>query len=122
MYKAWLDPTMLAKFMIAGEGMTVPRAEADAREGGRFSINMAVGDQELPHGGEYQKLDPFSKIVFTWESPFSVAGSTVTLNFTEVAEGTNIELVHDKFLDEESRNNHEQGRVATLAQLAAVLS
>jgi uncharacterized protein YndB with AHSA1/START domain/DNA-binding HxlR family transcriptional regulator len=121
-YNAWLDPTMLAKFMIAGEGMTVPRAETDAREGGRFSIIMAAGDQELPHSGEYQKLEPFSKIKFTWESPFSVEGSTVTLNFTEVDEGTYIELVHVKFLDEESRNNHELGWVAILKQLAAALA
>ena len=32
-YNAWLNPEMLAKFMIAGEGMSVPRAEADPREG-----------------------------------------------------------------------------------------
>jgi uncharacterized protein YndB with AHSA1/START domain/predicted transcriptional regulator len=121
-YNAWLDPTMLAEFMIAGEGMTVPRAEADAREGGKFSIIMAMGDQELPHGGEYQKLDPYSQIIFTWESPFSVPGSTVTLNFREVDEGTNIELLHVKFLDEESRDSHEQGWAAILAQLDTVSS
>lgn len=121
-YNAWLNPTMLAKFMIAGEGMTVPRAETDAREGGRFSIIMAAGDQELPHGGEYRKLDPFSNIIFTWESPFSVEGSTVTLTFTEVDAGTNVELVHVKFLDEESRGSHENGWAAILTQLDTVLS
>ena len=102
--------------------MTVPRAETDAREGGRFSIIMAAGDQELPHGGEYRKLDPFSNIIFTWESPFSVEGSTVTLTFTEVDAGTNVELVHVKFLDEESRRSHENGWAAILAQLDTVLS
>lgn len=121
-YNAWLNPSMLAKFMIAGEGMTVPRAETDAREGGRFSIIMAAGDQELPHGGQYQKLDPFTKIIFSWESPFSIEGSTVTLNFSEVDEGTNVELVHVKFLDEESRGNHEVGWIAILTLLDTTLS
>ena len=121
-YNAWLDPTMLAKFMIAGEGMTVPKAETDAREGGRFSIIMAAGAQEMPHGGEYLKLDPYSTIKFSWESPFSVKGSTVTLQFSEVEDGTQVELVHVKFVDEESRDNHEVGWVAILTKLDTALS
>lgn len=121
-YNAWLNPALLAKFMIPGEGMSVPSVETDAHEGGRFSIIMAAGDRELPHGGVYQKLDPFSTIIFTWESPFSTDGSTVTLNFSEVDEGTHIELIHVKFLDEESRDSHEAGWGAILTQLEAVLT
>ena len=102
--------------------MSVPRAETDAREGGRFSIVMAAGDEELPHGGEYRKLNPFSNIIFTWESPFSVEGSLVTLNFTEVDEGTYVELEHIKFSDNEARDNHEAGWAAILEQLDAILS
>jgi len=120
-YNAWLNPELLAQFMIAGEGMSVPKVETDPREGGRFMLIMAAGDQELPHGGEYQKLDPYSQIIFTWESPFSADGSTVTLNFNEVDEGTNVELVHVKFIDDNSRNQHEMGWAAILAQLDAVL-
>jgi len=121
-YSAWLDPSMLAKFMIPGEGMTVPRVEADAHEGGRFSLVMAAGDQELPHGGEYKKLDPYTMIIFTWESPYSADDSTVTLNFSEVDGGTNVELTHVKFLDEESRDSHLEGWGAILKQLDVVLS
>ena len=121
-YNAWLNPTMLAQFMIGGEGMTVPRAEADPREGGRYTIIMARGDQELPHGGEYKKLNPYSEIIFTWDSPFSIEGSTVTLNFSEVNEGTQVDLEHVKFVDEESRDNHAMGWAAILAHLEGVLS
>lgn len=121
-YGAWLDPNMLAKFMIPGEGMTVPRAESDAREGGRFSIIMANGDQELAHGGEYQRLVPYSTIVFSWESPYSADDSTVTLHFTEVDEGTRVELEHVKFLDEDSRSSHEAGWANILSQLDVVLA
>ncbi|MFT5196759.1 MAG: hypothetical protein ACI9EW_002465 [Cellvibrionaceae bacterium] len=121
-YNAWLNPQMLAKFMIAGEGMCVPRAEADAREGGRFTVIMAAGEQEIPHGGEYKKLNPYSQIVFTWESPFSVDDSTVTLNLEEIAGGTNLELIHVRFLDEESRGNHEGGWNAILTCLDQVLA
>lgn len=120
-YNAWLNPEMLAQFMIAGEGMSVPRAEADAREGGRFTVIMAAGDKEIPHGGEYKKLNPYSQIVFTWESPFSVEGSTVTLNLEEVEDGTNLELIHVKFRDAEIRDNHKNGWGAILSSLAKVL-
>lgn len=116
-YNAWLNPEMMAKFMIAGDGMSVPRAEADAREGGRFTVIMSGGGREIPHGGEYKKLNPFSQIVFTWESPFSVEGSTVTLNLEEAEGGTNLELIHVKFRDEETRDNHKGGWDAILNSL-----
>ena len=120
-YQAWLNPEMLAKFMLPGEGMTVPLAEANAIVGGRFKIIMAAGEQEIPHGGEYKTLTPYSLIVFTWESPFSIEGSTVTLKLTEIDSGTHIELIHVKFPDEESRANHEGGWALILTALENVL-
>ena len=73
-------------------------------------------------GGEYKAIDPHSRIVFTWESPFSVEGSTVTLNLTQADEGgTDLELIHVKFPDQESRDNHLGGWGNILATLDAVL-
>lgn len=116
-FNAWLNPDMLAKFMIPGEGMTVPKAEANAVTGGRFDIVMQAGDKEIPHGGQYLELVPYSRIVFTWESPFSIEGSTVTLDLSSAGDGTLINLVHVKFPDAESRTNHEGGWSRILAQL-----
>ncbi|MEM7300358.1 MAG: SRPBCC domain-containing protein [Pseudomonadota bacterium] len=122
-FDAWLDPAILAKFMMPGEGMTVPKAESDAREGGRFAIVMAAGDQEIPHGGEYKEISRPNRLVFTWESPFSVDGSTVTLSLkSSDAGGTDLELVHVKFTDEETRDNHLGGWNGILAKLDEVLS
>lgn len=121
-YNAWLDPNMLAKFMLPGEGMSVPKVEVDPKEGGRFAIVMATPEKEIPHGGEYKTLNPHSQIVFTWESPFSTEGSTVTLNLKEVSDGTEIELIHVKFPNEESRSNHEMGWGVILSCLDSVLS
>ena len=119
-FNAWLDPVMLAKFMLPGEGVTVPKATADPREGGRFDILM-VGEKELPHGGVYQVIKPHSQLVFTWESPFSVDGSTVTLDFEQVAGGTNITLTQVKFLDEQMRDNHVSGWTRILKVLDEVV-
>lgn len=121
-FEAWLNPEMLARFMLPGEGMSVPKAHVDPRVGGRFEIIMMAGDKTIPHGGEYKAIDPHSRIVFTWESPFSVEGSTVTLNLTQADEGgTDLELIHVKFPDQESRDNHLGGWGNILATLDAVL-
>ena len=121
-YNAWLDPNMLAQFMLPGDGMHVPKSETDAREGGRFTIVMAAGEQEIPHGGEYLKLNPYTQIVFTWESPYSVDDSTVTLNLAESEAGTDIELIHVKFPNEETRDSHQGGWINILASLEKALS
>ena len=117
LFNAWLEPEKLALFMTPGKGITVPRVSNDPQEGGRFTIVMATEDDEMPHSGEYLKITPFTQIIFSWESPFSVEGSTVTLNFSEVEEGTIIELIHNKFPDEQSRDNHLGGWSKILEQL-----
>lgn len=121
-FDAWLNPRMLPMFMLPGDGMSVPRAEVDAREGGRFDIVMAAGDREMPHGGTYLEITPHSRIVFTWESPFSIDGSTVTIDLKESPGGTNITLRHVKFPDEESRANHEAGWGRIVDTLSGVLA
>ncbi|MBV7379760.1 SRPBCC family protein [Maritimibacter dapengensis] len=120
-FNAWLDPEMLARFIIPGPGMTVPHAASDAREGGRFEIVMKAGDDEIPHAGEYREIKPHERIVFTWESPFSVEDSTVTLTFDPVEGGTRVTLTHVRFPDKESRDNHEGGWNAILEALDGVM-
>ncbi len=117
LFDAWLDPSMLARFMLAAPGMTIPKASADARVGGRFDLIMAHEGREMPHGGEYLEIEPHSRIVFTWESPFSTPGSTVTLTFRPVKDATEVTLNHVKFPTEESRDNHAKGWGAILATL-----
>lgn len=122
-FNAWMNPDLLSRFMIPGEGMSVSKAEADGRQGGRFTIVMAAGEQEIPHGGTYLEVVPHSRLVFTWESPFSVEGSTVTLNLSTVENGaTRLQLIHEKFTDQQSRDNHDGGWQAILDKLAEVIA
>ena len=121
-FDAWLDPAMLARFMTSGPGMTVPKAAADPVEGGRFDIVMQAGDDEIPHAGTYIEINRHSRLVFTWESPFSVEGSTVTLDFEPVDGGTEVTLTHVKFPSEESRDNHLGGWNGILGALDGALA
>ena len=120
-FEAWLEPSVLAQIMVPAPNMHVPKAEVDPREGGRFTIVMAAGEQEIVHSGEYLTLDRYTQIVFTWNSPFSAEGSTVTLNLSESEGGTEVELIHIRLLDEESRDNHANGWSTILANLDRVL-
>ena len=117
-FAAWLDPALLARFMTPGPGMTVPRAETDPRVGGRFDIVMKAGDQEIPHWGVYSEITPNSRLSFTWQSPFSVDDSEVTIDFTPDGDGTHVRLAHVKFVDAASRDNHRGGWVSILDALA----
>ena len=120
-YNAWLNPELLAQFMHPAANMHIAKAETDPRVGGRFTIVMATAERELPHGGEYKELTPYSKIVFSWESSFAADGSTVTIELKSVASGTHIELTHVKFLDEETRSSHEGGWTRIIETLSTIL-
>jgi len=118
LFNAWLDPEMLARFMIPGEGMSVSKATANPAEGGRFDIIMVAGDQEIPHHGIYKIITRHSQLVFTWQSQYSVDDSTVTLDFRAVDGGTEVNLNHVKFHNEEARDNHQNGWASILEKLA----
>lgn len=109
LYKAWLDPHMLSQFMTPDEGVSVSKAVVDPVEGGRYLIVMKSAVREMPHSGTYLTLSPYSKIEFTWESPFSTQDSTVTIDFETKDNGTLVTINHVKFISEEMRTNHENG-------------
>jgi uncharacterized protein YndB with AHSA1/START domain len=117
-FDAWLDPQLLSRFMLPMPGLPQPKTEVDGREGGRFTIYMDIGEKIIPHSGTYLELDRPNRLIFSWESPFSTDGSTVTLEFTiQDKVKTRLELTHVRFIDEETRDNHEIGWSNILAAL-----
>lgn len=121
-FDAWLDAKTLSRFMLPAPGMPEPNTKIDPRVGGNFEILMKVGEEEIPHTGSYLIIDSPNKLVFTWSSPFSPDDSTVTLLFEEIdSEMTQVELTHVKFLNEESRDNHEGGWKNILEKLDEIL-
>ena len=123
-FDAWLTPKMLSKFMKGMPDKTNTDVEIDAREGGLFTFVMHVGDEKIPHTGKYLEISRPDKLVFSWESQYSVVdNSTVTLNFTKIDDNkTNISLSHVKFIDEEARSAHEGGWGYILDKLNEVMS
>ncbi|MBF9034534.1 SRPBCC domain-containing protein [Rhodobacterales bacterium HKCCE2091] len=121
-FDAWLDPAVLPRFMTPAADMSVTACTADAVEGGRFEIVMHKDGEDMPHAGTYLTIDRPNRLVFTWESRHSVAeGSTVTLDFVPRDGGTELTLTHVRFATESSRDGHEAGWTAILAELERVL-
>ncbi|MDZ4395236.1 SRPBCC family protein [Cypionkella sp.] len=120
-FAAWLDPKMLLKFMTSGEGVSVAHAETDPRVGGRYAITMKVEDREIPHGGTYLEITPHSRLGFTWESPHSAEGSTISIDFTPQDGGTFVTLTQLRFKSEDSRDGHKRGWTSILNALQATL-
>jgi uncharacterized protein YndB with AHSA1/START domain len=105
-YRAWLDPDLLARWMAPG-ALDVTRAEVDERVGGHFRIWHASVDGDV--GGfeaELLELVPGERIVFRWGfvGPDRLAGPTydslLTITLREAPDGaTELTLVHER-LDE----------------------
>lgn len=107
-FNAWLDLKTLSQFIFPMPGTPKAEVETDPREQGLFTLLMHVGDDKIPHTDKNLKICPPGKLVFCWESPFSTANNTATLNFTKIDDNTtHIDLTHIKFPDEENRSNHE---------------
>ena len=118
-YEAWLDPKTLIRFMSNCQGISLTKAETDPRIGGRFLLVMNNGTRDIDHSGTYLELVPYSRIAFTWESPFSMEGSRVTLDLAPKADGTLLTLTHVRFANESSRDGHRGGWTTILDGLVA---
>jgi uncharacterized protein YndB with AHSA1/START domain len=105
-YRAWLDPDLLARWMAPG-ALDVTRAAVDERVGGHFRIWHASAEGDV--GGfeaELLELVPGERIVFRWGfvGPDRLSGPTydslLTITLREAPDGaTELTLVHER-LDE----------------------
>jgi uncharacterized protein YndB with AHSA1/START domain len=105
-YRAWLEPDLLARWMAPG-AFEVTRVEVDARVGGRLRIWHAGPEGDV--GGfeaELLELVPGELLVFRWAfvGPDRLAGPTydslLTITLREASDGaTELTLVHER-LDE----------------------
>lgn len=106
-YRSWLDPELLARWMAPGT-FAVTRAEVDERVGGHFRIwhadpsGIAIGGFEC----ELAELVPGQRIVFRWgfvgpeRQGGPVFDSRLTVSLREApGGGTVLTLVHERLDD-----------------------
>ena len=134
-YRAWLDPARLARWMAPGS-YAVTRAEVDERVGGHYRIWHAdpSGTEIGGFDCELTELVPGQRIVFRWgfvgperrDGPVFDSLLTVTLREAP-AGGTVLTLVHERLDDlaaalPDVAVNVGPGWEDVLGQLAGVLS
>lgn len=125
-FQAWLERDHLLKWMGPTQEIYLEVAEVDAREGGkyRFGFGGPEGTIDYVHG-TFEIIRPPEKLVFTWmwEEPLPDANieTLVTVDFTETSAGTEIHLIHKRFVGEEMCTRHNQGWRGTLDKLETML-
>ncbi len=124
-YAAWTDAEQMKRWFAPGD-MSVPQAEADVREGGRYRVQMQeTGSDGAFHttGGVYREVVPNERLVFTWKWEGSELETLVTLNFKALsANETELTLTHEGFDNEDTRKKHAQGWGGCLANLESFLA
>lgn len=122
-WRAWTDPQALSRWFGPGDTDSVSLAELDVREGGRYRIRFSTRDGEQHEvSGVYQEVVEHRRLSFSWawkSTPDRV--SRVTLSLKPVADGCELEFVHDRFVDQAARDNHERGWSGTFAKLDAFM-
>ena len=118
-WRAWTDAQALSRWFGPGEAESVTLAELDVRPGGHYRVvfHTPDGDQH-DVSGQYQEVEINRRLSFTWawkSTPERV--SLVTIEMRPSAQGTELEFRHDRFVDQEARDNHERGWTGTFAKL-----
>ena len=77
-FDAWLDPDILCRWFAPSDEMSCEVKALDAREGGRYHIEMRGSDGESYNlHGEYLSIDRPNRLQFTWVSPYSQSSSSL---------------------------------------------
>jgi uncharacterized protein YndB with AHSA1/START domain len=91
----WTHPEKLEQWMSP---VGIAEASVDLRVGGAFKIVMKGGDMAIPHTGEFIEIEPPTRLVFTWVSPYTGPDpSLVTVELEPDGENaTQLRLVHSQ--------------------------
>ena len=119
-WRAWTDPDELAAWFWPPSWQAT--AEFDAQPGGRWRLASVTAGMAV--GGDVAAVEPETRLVFTWRWEGEAEETLVTVTLQDAdggtgVEGTDVEIVHERFADEESRSGHEQGWRDCLARLGA---
>ncbi len=127
-FHAWTDKEAMTQWLAPSDQMTTIVDTLDFRPGGKYRINMKGPDgSDNIVIGEYIEIVENEKIVFSWEWEKSQMGakneqSLVTIELSSKNGGTDLVLIHEKFLTEKSAKSHEEGWQGCLVRLEKFLS
>ena len=107
------------------QGTTCPVAEIDLRPGGAYHLEILSENGTLSVvTGEYLEIEAPRKLVFSWGWDDAPEERTrVTLRFSDQGNGQcELELLHERFGDDERAKLHGDGWSSSLICLAELLA
>ena len=123
-FAAWAQADALKQWW-GTEGHTVPSVEMDFREGGKYRIEMRTDKGESFFlNGAFVEIRPPERLVFTfrWErGDWDYPETRVSIDFYDKGDETAVVLTHDRFPDENMRDEHQGGWSECLENLSAYL-
>lgn len=122
-FRMLTEPAELVKWW-GPRGFTIPEAELNLAEGGRYRFAMKPPDGEPFHlSGEFLEIDPPWHLVYTfrWEEPTPDDRETVVdLSLGSTGKGTRLVLSQGPFLTDERLELHRGGWTESFEKLRLV--
>ncbi len=124
-FRAFTAPSQLVRWW-GPKGFTVPACTLDVRAGGAWRTVMRSPEgKDHIVSGVYREITPPARLVFTWaweEEGARGHETVITIELFETPGGTRLELTHERFETEDSRNAHRDGWSSCLDCLEQALA
>jgi uncharacterized protein YndB with AHSA1/START domain len=93
-FDAWLDPSLVGRWMFAFRGDEIVHVHVDPRVGGAFSFKVRRDGAEIDHVGVYRVIDRPRRLAFSWGIAGQAGSSEVTVDVTPTAGGCDVTVRH----------------------------
>jgi uncharacterized protein YndB with AHSA1/START domain len=126
-FAAWTTPEQIRQW-LGGECGQVAAATIDARPGGEYSFDAVSPNGPKVMRGTYREVNPPKRLVFTWIAGAGCGSgegaheTLVTVDLKEVAGGTELRITHERFANEEVRDQHNKGWTSSMDYLEKVMA
>ncbi|HXV59182.1 MAG TPA: SRPBCC domain-containing protein [Vicinamibacteria bacterium] len=121
-YRAFTEPSLLARWFSPSGDIGVEVLEYDLSVGGRYRFGFCFPDGHRTIVlGTFREISAPHRLVFTWtwEAPDPHAGieTLVIVRIEQVGSETEVVVTHERFPNWESRDRHDAGWSTTLDRL-----
>ena len=120
-FEAWTNPKQMTKWFHPDSTTYCHEADVDARLGGKFRIILTTKSGPIAALGEYLIFDRPNQLQMSWQWDFEGAEgfvSRLNIDIKPADSGSDFTLTHDRFVDEEARDNHQKGWSGCIEALA----
>lgn len=124
LFELWTGPDYIMRW-FGGAETDIARVEVDLRVGGRYLIVMPGDEGPTEVSGSFLEIERPNRLVYTWTMrgpQIATDETTVTVEFQEAGELTQIELTHGPFAVPDLRQLHAAGWAACVDEMERILA